>query len=300
MNYLLSIILFAFSACSCSSQEPKAAFEAYYQEKDTLNQRKILVKWERTQPNDPELYISYFRYYLWKARQEGLFLKMEQPKNESGNASDIPEGATGQINSKITFDPELLQKGLDKIEEGILQHPNRLDMRFGKIHTLREAGDWDRYTEEIVRTVRYSAKNDNKWSWTPGVDGPQGEQDFLSVIQDYQKNLYDTGEDSLLSNMRTIALEVLKVYPSDVKSLNNLAISYLLEEEYDQALEALYLAEEFTPTDPFVLQNIAYVYQLKGETKKAIQYYEKTIQHGDLRRVSAARQQLEKLKEIEK
>ena len=156
--------------------------------------------------------------------------------------------------------------------------------------------DWENFTNEIVKAVRYSKQNKNKWTWTNGAKKENGESFFLSGIQDYQVQLYNTGDDKLLGNMATIATEVLMIYPNHIESLSNLSISYLVSGQHDKAIETLLKAEKLNPKDAIVLGNIAHGYKLKGEKDKAIEYYEKVVANGDSEMIEFAQQQIQELK----
>jgi tetratricopeptide (TPR) repeat protein len=175
-------------------------------------------------------------------------------------------------------------------------YPNRLDMRFGKIYVLGQAEDWENFTNEIVKTIQYSNINNNEWTWTFNEKRENGKEFFLGSIQDYQLNLYETENDDLLKNMRTIAEEILKIYNDHIESLSNISITYLLTGEYDKGIEVLLKAEKINPNDGVILNNIAHGYVLKGDMDKSIAYYEKVLKLDDQRAVEFAKQQIEALK----
>lgn len=168
-------------------------------------------------------------------------------------------------------------------------------MRFGKIYVLGQVSDWNNYTSEIIKTIQYSSTNYNNWTWTNNEKQENGKDFFLSSLQDYQVQLYNTRKDELLVNMRNISDETLKYYPNHIESLSNLSITYLLTGEYDKGIEPLLRAEKLNPQDYIVLSNIAQGYKLKGDKKKAIEYYEKTIEFGDERAKEFAKQQITEL-----
>ncbi len=195
------------------------------------------------------------------------------------------------------YNSKILEKGFDRIDKGIELYPDRLDMRFGKIHVIGLTEDWDGFTKEIIKAIRHSANNKNDWTWTNNEKKPEGQEFFLSGIQGYQMTLYNTGDDDLLQNMRTIAEETLKLHPDHVASLSNLSLTYLLTGDHDKGIEALLRAEKIDPTDAIVLSNIAQGYRLKGDKERAIDYYKKTIPHADEDLKAFAEQQI---KELEK
>ena len=278
------------------SQNYQSEFEKYCQTNDTINQLKILTQWESENPKDAELYTSYFNYHFMKSRQELLSLSSDQPNGESLALTDSLNQTAGFLGSQIHYNEFELKKGFSKIDEGIQLYPNRLDMRFGKIYALGEVSDWGNFTSEIIKTIEHSATNANNWTWTNHEKKEGGKKEFLLSIQTYQLQLYNTGNDDLLQNMRAIANEVLKYYPNHVESLSNISITYLLTEDYDKGIEALLKAEKIDPKDYIVLANIAHAYKLKGEKEKSITYYKKVIKFGDEKVKGFAKQQIEELK----
>jgi tetratricopeptide (TPR) repeat protein len=296
MNRILGTLIAILISQIGFSQDYQSEFQKYCQTNDTINQLKVLNKWNSTNPKDAELYTSYFNYHFMKSKQEILAMSTDQPNGESLVLKDSLNQTAGFLGSKIHFDQTELEKGLNKIDEGIKLYPNRLDMRFGKIFVFGEVSDWKNFTSEIKKTIEFSAKNQNNWTWTNNEKYDGGEKEFLLDIQNYQLQLYNTGNDDLLKNMREIANEVLKFYPNHIESLSNLSITYLITGEYDKGIEALLRAEKINPKDYIVLGNIAQGYKLKGDKKKAIEYYEKTVEFGDERAKEYAKQQIIELK----
>jgi tetratricopeptide (TPR) repeat protein len=296
MKKTLSILAFSILTNLCFGQGYKTQFDQLCQEGDTIKQIELLTKWESEDPKNPELFTSYFNYYFLKSRQEFVSMSTNQPKGESLQLQDSTGQVAGFLGSELVYNPETLQKGLDKIDQGIKIYPNRLDMRFGKIYALGQAEDWENFTNEIVKTIQYSKENNNEWTWTYNEKREGGKEFFLSSIQDYQLNLYETENDDLLKNMRTIAEEILKIYPDHIESLSNISITYLLTGEYDKGIEALLKAEKIDPNDGVILSNIAHGYKLKGDIENSIKYYEKMLKFNDQRAVEFAKQQIDALR----
>lgn len=290
------LIVFLFLQSFIFAQNFQDDFKKHYDNKDTINQLKTLIKWEKSDPKDPELFTSYFNYYVINAKKEVLSLTKSQPKGESLVLSDSLNNQAGYLGSQTYYDYDKIEKGMTKINQGIALHPNRLDMRFGKIYVLGMLGNWKEFTNEIITTIKHSSTNNNDWTWTNNKKREDSKEFFLSSLQTYQMQLYNTEDDALLVNMRDIANEVLKYYPDNVESLSNLSITYLLTKEYDKGLEVLLKAEKINPKDTIVLANIAHAYKLKGDKKTSITYYEKMAKYGDEETKSYAQSQIEKLK----
>ncbi len=277
----LYILILALISTPFFAQDYQSQFQKYFQEEDTLKQHEVLEKWKIASPNDAELYTSLFNYYFSKSRNEILIVAGGE--TPAGTQAIEFKGRTdkvaGYIGSHIDYESSNLKKGIESINIGISLYPNRLDMRFGKIYVLGQIKDWSSFTQEIITTINYSAVNNNQWTWTNNEKQENGKEFFLSSLQDYQMDLYNTMDDSLLTNMQEIAKTVLKHYPDHIESLSNLSIGYLVSKEYDKALIPLLKAEKINPTDYIVISNIAYAYKEKGDNPKAIEYYSKLIQH---------------------
>ena len=296
MKKLFCVLMSFILTNICFGQDFQKEFNKYFDKKDTLKQKEILAEWEKSKPQDPELFTSYFNYFFRKAKEEIITLTANEPKGENFAFEDSLGNTAGYIGSEITYDKELLQQGFNKIDEGIALYPNRLDMRFGKIYAVGQIEDWQKFTDEIVKAIQYSKVNNNQWTWTNNEKRLDGKDFFLSSLQTYQLNLYNTEDDDLLPYMQTIAIEILKIYPKHIESLSNLAITYFLIEQYDKGIEALLKAEKINSKDCIVLNNIAYGYKMQGNKQNAIKYYEKITKYGDEKYVQYAKQQIETLK----
>lgn len=292
---ILTITLIAFSV---NAQNYHKEFQDSFQNGDEAKQLEILQEWKRNSPNDAELHTSLFNYYFHESKDEIVILNSgTPPKDEKVLVlKDSVNQIAGFIGSQINYEESSLKKAFEAINNGIELYPNRLDMRFGKIYVLGQINDWSSFTKEIIETVNYSAKNNNQWTWTYNEKRDNGKEFFLSCLQDYQMQLYNTMNDNLLKNMQEISETVLSYYPNHIESLSNLSIGYLVSKQYDKALVSLLKAEKFNPEDFIVLGNIAYAYKESGDTENAITYYNKVIEFGDSQAKLQAEQELTKLK----
>lgn len=291
----------------CFAQNHYSDFKKALQEDDTLKQREVLSIWEKENPKDKNLIISYFNYYYYLAiTNQGLEITTEEPKNgEYYPFEDTTGKAIGYITNAQKIDTPMLQKAFDKINEGIDLYPNNLDMRFGKIYVLSKINDWKQYKDEIIKAIDYSSQNSNHWDYNEEDSVEANEEFFLSSIQTYENNLLNnidmdnySSEDSLLGlYIQDIGEEVLKYYPNNISSINDVAVIYFFNSNTDKALELLLKAESIDPKDCVVIGNIANIYKLTEYKEKAIEYYEKLEKYGDSDDVAFAKEQIKELKE---
>ncbi|MGZ3812587.1 MAG: tetratricopeptide repeat protein [Mucilaginibacter sp.] len=295
MNLKTLFILF-LAHCFYSqafAQDYQSQFKSI--QNDTAAQSKLLAEWTKTQPEDPELYVAYFNFYVRKSMRELVNLETTQHGDKSLQITDPKTGkVVAYMNDGVTYDKDMVEKGLHYIDIGIEKFPARLDMRFGKIYILGKIYDYENFTQTLIAAIDYSQKINLKWTWTNNKPVDDSKKFMLSAEQTYITQLYEAG-DGQAKNMRAIAETVLKYYPDHVENLSNLGITYIITKDYAHALEPLLKAEKVAPTDGIVLNNIAYCYELKGDKLNAIKYYELTEKYGDDRAKRSAKQKLDEL-----
>ncbi|QQT28758.1 hypothetical protein I6I99_15465 [Sphingobacterium multivorum] len=300
MNKKVTLLIFGLTLVfnQVFGQTFKQQFNEFVSKKDTLGQQQLLDKWEKSDSNDPELYIAYFNYFVKKSVKEVVTLGQNPEGNDVLQIMDKDSSKkepVAYLYGDTYYDQNILKKGFDYIDKGLSKYPNRLDMRFGKIYLLGQIENYEKFTAEIINTIDYSHVNKNKWTWADNKPLGDPENFMLSSIQDYQLQLYNTENDNLIENMKRIAEAVLKYYPEHIESLSNISIVFMLQKQYDKALDTLLKAEKLNPKDCIVLNNIAQTYKLKGDTINAIKYYKLTIQYGDDKAKNYANGQIEEL-----
>jgi tetratricopeptide (TPR) repeat protein len=272
-------------------------FKKLFKNNDTTKIKSLFAEWERTNPNDPELYTSAINFYFSNSRQEIISLDRDQRSKESFQFTDSTGNVAGYINSNMGYNPDKLNKAIKYANTGIDKFPDRLDIRFGKCYLLQQIGDYDNFTKEVIKTVEYSKVNNNNWLWTENKKQEDGEGFMLGTIQTYLKELYDTEDDNLLKNMIQIGEATLKYYNNNVEILSTTSVALMLTKNYDKAIEYLKQAEQINPKDYIVLNNIAQGYKLKGDKANAIKYYELTEKYGDEQAKQQAKQNIKQLKQ---
>jgi len=275
------IITFLFVVNLTFGQNYQEKFKKFSEEKDTIQQLKILKEWEIKNPNDSELYTSYFNFYFSKSKTEIISISKNSNGEDGYQLKDSIGNIAGYIQPNNTYNEEYAKKGIEYIEKGILKFPKRLDMRFGKTYVLGENENYDEFTKEIIKTIEYSNVIKNEWTWTKDKKLEDAENFMLGSIQKYVTQLYNTGNDELLENMKNISETVLKYYPNHIESLSNVSIVHLIRKEFDKGLEYLKKAEKINPTDFVVLGNIAQAYKMKDDKVNAIKYYELVKKYGN-------------------
>jgi tetratricopeptide (TPR) repeat protein len=221
-------------------------FKKLLTDKDTVGQRTLLQEWDKKNSNDPELYTCYFNYYVQKSISEIVRLDNSPGTGKNLQITDSTKQVVGYIYGETNYNPKFLNLGFNIIDKGINKFPDRLDMRFGKIHMHGQVNNYSSFTDEIIKAIDYSTKNKNKWLWTTNESVSQPREFLLDNVQTYINTLFDIGDEQA-KNIKRIAETTLKNYPDHVISLSNLGISYIFENNYSKALDPLLKAEKNHP-----------------------------------------------------
>jgi tetratricopeptide (TPR) repeat protein len=292
--FFVCILILSINSFAQSFQKQ---FNELFARNDTTGQRELLKKWENTNINDPELYVAYFNYYVNLSAKEIITIGNQPPQDDYLELS--PKDSTNKrrsyLYSDVSHDESTLKKGFWWIDRGIEKFPDRLDMRFGKVYMYGRIKDYEAFTSEIISAIDRSAQNDNKWLWTENKTRKDAKEMMLGSIQDYQLQLYNTGDDGLLKYMKRVAEAVLKYYPDHVESLSDLSIVYMLSNEPEKGLEQLLKAEKIAPKDVIVLGNIAHAYELRGQKDNCLKYYDLVIKYGNKEDKQFARTEIDRI-----
>lgn len=287
---------FLLASFQLFSQDFASQYKALESAKDTTGQVKLLTAWEATSPKDPELFIAYFNYYIKKSMTEVVSMDPSPKENNTFVVTDTGSGKpVAYLNASVKYNSEVLQKGFEYINRGIALYPTRLDMRFGNIYMLGQAENYPEFTKEIITIIDFDNKINHEWLWKQGEPLEDAKDFFLGSLQDYINTIYETENDNLLPLMRQISEAVIRYYPDHVESLSNIAITYLIAEEYEKALPFLLHAERASPQDIIVLNNIAEAYKRLGDKVNAKAYFEKIIRYGNKDEAREAKQSIKSL-----
>jgi tetratricopeptide (TPR) repeat protein len=294
-SIILALLLTVF-CMPVFAQDFRADFRALLAKDDMQTTLNLLYKWQAASPNDPELYSAFFNLYAKEGLKEIVNLSKDAPTAQAFELKDKNGKTAGYLGGSGMHNEAYLKKGFMYIDTGINKFPERLDLRFGKIFILGKLEEHEKFTQEIVKTVDYGESIGLKWLWTDNkpVDGP--EKMMLSNIQSYVVQLYNAG-DKNVGYMKTIAETILKYHPQHVESLTNLAIAFIISNQFSEAIPPLLKAEHVNPQDYIVLNNIAFCYSKIGDKSNAIKYYELTLRYGD---EQIKKQATEKLRELKK
>ncbi len=293
---LSALVLLGCVYGSYAQQGYQDRFNDLMVQADTAAQAELLAQWHAAKPGDPEYFISCFNYWIAKSKKDQM---PESRRADEDNEIIVADsGAAGKRNAFATaakYDMQGVRKGLACINEGIAQNPNRLDMRLGKIYMLGETGSYTELTTETIAAVEHSDQIKNAWLWQNNAPLPKADSVLLAAAHNYMNTIYNTENDSLLPRVREIGEAVLKWHPGHAPTLIDLAVTYIVQADYEPALEYLKQAEKVAPTDITVLNDIAVIYKKMSDYENAKKYFQKMAKYGNEEEKYHANQQLREL-----
>ena len=223
MRRLLLIPLLTLLGCSAFAQpreELYAIFPDATNSADTVSIAAVMADWEKLYPDDAELYSIRANYHYLSSREENIVLAAEVPA-DGRECMEVMDslGVKGYMYSEIQIDSAKYSEAIMTLTEGISKHPDRLDLRLGKVTLLLLDNENDLVNEEITSALEQSLKNQNNWCET--LDVPvetEGVAYLRDCIQDYFKHFIDNGDFGSAEKMIDACLEA---YPVDVVFLND-------------------------------------------------------------------------------
>lgn len=268
------LITLLFSLATCWAQE-----SAYYTHAVSLLQQgkadslKVHIEaWEHTEPNNAEIYALWLNYYYTTASKEIVNFQEEEPLEASLAIVDSTGNTVGYMVSSVVYDKETLQKGYDKIDEGIALYPNRLDFYFGKIRVIITCSkNYPACISEFEKVFARQKVNKGKWNWTFNQPLENGSDSLIiNTTQSYITAMLDAGENTYATQLINMGLQA---YPNNVYFLADKAAILYHSNDLKGALNAYLKILKIAPNDYLVAYNIAYLYENMGYLKKACKYY---------------------------
>lgn len=290
----------ATAACAvlaATAQDFQERSKALLAARDFYMHEVLLGEWEMADSSDAELHVAAFNHWVNRARQQVVRLDTK-PTGDHYLMLTEPDGdgsPVGFLGDGVYYEPTLLAKGFAAVERGIVQHPQRLDLRFGRIHMLGESEDWEGYTDAVIATIAHGEATGHAWTWTAHEPVEDAREFCYNNVQAYVYRLFSADDDDLLPLMARIAETVLTHRPDHVESLSTLASVHIMQNRLEEGVALLLKAERLAPEDAIVLGNIAEAYARLGEKKKALTYFRRVEKVGGPQLQDHARRRIAEL-----
>ena len=198
-----------------SNIEFKRIYENLFVNKMYNELYELLQIWEDVEPYNPEMYIAYFNYYIFRDRFYDISLDYENKKNELSILKNNPDtaGNVSYLNeSMLNLNNDIIT-ALRYIDRGLNIAKYRLDMHFGKIYILNEIEYYNDAGNALYNSLLISKEIDNNWFWTNNERIDTLDAFYLDNISDYYSLWFKTEKDEAIAQIKKCAEKQLEMYP---------------------------------------------------------------------------------------
>jgi tetratricopeptide (TPR) repeat protein len=241
-----------------------------------------LQNWETMENENPEIYIAWFNYYVRLGSSSGIAM---------GRMNDGRYGIYDQTN----YLEENIYKGIEYLDKGLEYSKNRLDMYFGKIHILNQINDYKKSGEEVIKILQLSNELKNTWLWSDNVNVDNGERFFINSLSDYYSVWINASTEVSLDQLKKCTTKQIELYPQHIEAYNYLSIFYLINNDYNNAIQYLEKALAINGDDCIVLINLGRAYMSIGNNTKAKNCFDKVLLIGNEKDKEYVQSYLDKL-----
>lgn len=275
MKRLLLTLAVVMLSCSVFAQTQAELYDRFNEaisRYDIDGAAAVIDEWEKSYPGDAEIFALQANYHFQKAINEEIVLSDTEP--DDGSEYLLIKDSLGvqrYLYSEIRIDSTELKAAQAALAEGILNHPDRLDLRLGKITVHLSADEHDLAVQEVKSALERSLKNQNRWTDT--LDEPietDGVSYLRECIQDYLSQLIEA--DDLASAEKMIDDCILS-YPKDAVFLTDKGVLRFYADDLKGALKWFRKANKADSDDMLIMANIANIYEKMDNRKKALKYY---------------------------
>ena len=295
---LLGAALLAL-AMAAGAAEDKAGYIKLLNDGKMEELQSYLESWKSKAPEDPELCIGFFNYYLNMARSERIVFGGQKPPRK-GDYFEIADSDTGKkvgyMYGEVDYDPEYAGKALAVINEGLQRAPDRLDMRFGKTRLLAELRAYEAEKDYLIRTLERHDANRGAWYWSDGLPFEDGRAGFIDALHDYIREWFELQSPAALGYARDLSARLIASCPDSVVAYNDNALAHAQLGDLPSAERSFLKAYELDGSDYVVIGNLAYLNEVKGDKAAAIRFYELLLAAPNRQLVDRANRRLAELR----
>lgn len=281
-RFLTIAAAFAISAATMFAQTPSAKeFNDRYQllvsklGPSGVGIETLLDRWAAAYPDDSEMLIGKFSYYMDKSRTTSV-VKKDQKRYLGENPVLTLKDSTGNdvyYFQEDTFDDELFGQAQKALEKAIQLNPDRLDMRILKVASLigYEKESPDMALSDLKSLIIYNETQHPKWEY-PGVEKVD-EAFFSATVQEYCYLFFRYASPVSYEAFRELSATMVSYQPSDVLFLDNLG-SYYLVVKHDNKTALKYYTKvlKIKADDITAIKNIIIMARNSGNVKLEKKY----------------------------
>ncbi len=224
---------------------------------DGVGVETLLQRWGKDYPDDLDMLLGKFSYYLTKSRTTKYEVREGSRYLGKAPTLTLKDTLGKDINyfEVTSYDDELFGKATQAIDKAIELNQDRLDFRIFKISALidYEKDSPDMALAGLKALIDYDGHSHPAWEY-PGLSS--GKDLFPSVMQDCCYVFFQTGTPTSYEAFRELSEKMLSYYPSASGYLTNLGSYYFVyKHDNKTALKMYNKALKKNPDDYAAIKN---------------------------------------------
>lgn len=273
---IASLLLCVQAFAQLTPEEVKAQYERQVRNVgySGLGVENIIDKWERVAPDDCEMLLARFNYYLTKSITTKA-VPMDQEKYLGSKPSLVLKNESGKdINyfEVNEFDEDLFARSAQAIDKVISLAPDELSYRFHKLNALlsyeKESPDIAR--EELDDLINYNSSVKPSWKYN---GEPADDETFESAVQEYCYSFFRIGTPGGYEAFRQISEKMSKLHPKSTTFLANLGSYWLVaKQDNKKALQYYNKVLKIDPKDYTAAKNCVLLARKEKDSKLEKKY----------------------------
>lgn len=242
----------------------------------------LLDRWEAAYPDDPDMMLGRFSYWLAKSGTTSIVTKDQAKFLGEKPVFSLKDSTGKDVNyfEETVYDDELFGKAQKALEKAIQTYPDRLDFRFLKSSSLvgYEKESPDMALSDLKSLIDYNFTSHPSWQY-PGQDNVNDEF-FSSAIQEYCYVFFKYATPASFGAFRSLSEKMLSYRPDDVLFLDNIGSYYLVaQRDYKTAKKYYTKVLKLKKDDVTAIRNLIILSKAAKDEKSEKKYLPMMIQY---------------------
>lgn len=230
MKRIICLISALLGCLALGAQENAGDIKAEYERQvryvgaDGLGVETIINRWEAAAPDDPEVHVARFNYWLARsqARTEVKSMPLKKYLGREPVVT-LKDSLGGDVNyfEDVVYDDEAFGEALKAVEKAISLKPEELGYRFYKITAVLdyEKDSPDMAMEDIEALIDEYTSGSHGWTF---MGHPADDEVFRQGIGEYCYKLFMIASPLSYEYFLEISEKMNGLYPDDTVFINNI------------------------------------------------------------------------------
>ena len=285
------LLVLLMAACACMSLRAQDTSEAFISRYDALVKRvgysgvgveTLLDRWEKAFPEDPEMLVARFNYYLDKSQSSQIVAKHQDRFMGAKPTLVLKDSLGADVNyfEETFFEDSLFALASSAIDKAVKLCPDRLDLRFAKVTSLvaYEKESPDMATAALSALIDYDGTSHPSWKY--GDDAADADV-FRSGIQEYCASFYAIGSPGSFESFRALSEKMLKYDPKNTLFMSNIGTYHFVVRKDNRTARKYYdKVLKIDPSDYTAIKNSVLMARRDNNVKLEKKYLPMLAKYG--------------------